>query len=133
MRIGELSRLSGISTSRIRFYEKHKLIPVAEREQNGYRNYPESITTRIRTILLCQELGFSLVEIRRALPDSPAEMMRCGDIIQKLNTKLIDVDQHISELKALKSKLRKILDYFEHGRQKGEHADLATLYAQVIQ
>jgi MerR family transcriptional regulator, copper efflux regulator len=42
MRIGELSRQTGISTSRIRFYEKHALLPKAIRAGNGYRAYPDT-------------------------------------------------------------------------------------------
>src|ERR1700733_8746463 len=39
MRIGELSRRTGISTSRIRFYEKHNVLPKPTRNGNGYRTY----------------------------------------------------------------------------------------------
>jgi DNA-binding transcriptional MerR regulator len=41
MRIGELSRRTGISTSRIRFYEKHAVLPKPIRGENGYREYPD--------------------------------------------------------------------------------------------
>ena len=42
MRIGELSRRTGISTSRIRFYEKHNVLPKPTRNGNGYRTYPDT-------------------------------------------------------------------------------------------
>ena len=42
MRIGELSKRTGISTSRIRFYEKHDVLPKPTRNGNGYRTYPDS-------------------------------------------------------------------------------------------
>ncbi len=42
MRIGELSRRTGISTSRIRFYEKHEVLPKPIRGENGYREYPDT-------------------------------------------------------------------------------------------
>ncbi len=42
MRIGELSRRTGISTSRIRFYEKHDVLPKPIRDENGYRTYPDT-------------------------------------------------------------------------------------------
>ncbi len=40
MRIGELARLSGLTASRIRFYEAAGLILAVERQANGYRDYP---------------------------------------------------------------------------------------------
>ena len=39
MRIGELSGRTGISTSRIRFYERHDVLPKPTRNGNGYRTY----------------------------------------------------------------------------------------------
>jgi len=50
MRIGELSRRTGISTSRIRFYEKHDVLPEPIRDENGYRTYPDRVD-RWRTTL----------------------------------------------------------------------------------
>jgi len=40
MRIGELARRSGLTTSRIRFYEAKGLLNVVSRKANGYREYP---------------------------------------------------------------------------------------------
>ena len=42
MRIGELSKRTGISTSRIRFYEKRGVLSKAARGENGYREYPDT-------------------------------------------------------------------------------------------
>lgn len=37
MNISELSKLSGLSTPTIRYYEQIKLLPKAKRKSNGYR------------------------------------------------------------------------------------------------
>jgi MerR family transcriptional regulator, copper efflux regulator len=50
MRIGELSRRTGISTSRIRFYEKRKVLPKAARGGNGYREYPDAAAKTLALI-----------------------------------------------------------------------------------
>ena len=47
MKIGELARESGLTATRIRFYESAGLIPKAERRPNGYRHYPrETVRTQ---------------------------------------------------------------------------------------
>ena len=38
MRIGELSKLSGVAVETIRFYENEGLIPKAARSMNNYRS-----------------------------------------------------------------------------------------------
>jgi DNA-binding transcriptional MerR regulator len=57
MKIGEVSRRSGVSPRSLRYYEKHGLL-VAERESNGYREYDESVVERARTIQMLFGMDF---------------------------------------------------------------------------
>lgn len=66
MRIGELAGSTGLSASRIRFYEESGLL-VAKRLANGYREYGEAAAERLALIRTGQELGFSLADIRQML------------------------------------------------------------------
>lgn len=65
MRIGDLSRRTGISTSRIRFYERHDVLPKPIRRGNGYRSYPDATVKILHLIDDAQRLGFSLSNSRR--------------------------------------------------------------------
>ena len=38
MKIGEIAKAAGVSTSRIRFYERKGIIPPGARGSNGYRD-----------------------------------------------------------------------------------------------
>lgn len=49
MRIGELSRRTGISTRMLRYYEEQGLL-TSERSTNGYRSYAEGDVERAATI-----------------------------------------------------------------------------------
>ena len=70
MRIGELATRTGISASRIRFYERHDVLPKPTRHGNGYRAYPDTAVKILELIDAAQRLGFSLGEIRVALSES---------------------------------------------------------------
>lgn len=124
MKIGELAKVVGVTTSRIRFYEKHGLLPAPDRRTNGYRDYPPESVERLRVIALSQDLGFSLAEIRRALPDDPKTAMKCDDIIDQLKTKLIAVDQHISDLRTLQERLKSTLTHFEAVKAGNRHSSV---------
>jgi DNA-binding transcriptional MerR regulator len=65
MRFGELARRSGLSTSRIRFYEAEGLLNVVSRKANGYREYPADALMILGIIIGAQRTGFSLDEIRQ--------------------------------------------------------------------
>ena len=67
MNIGELSKRTGLSTSRIRFYEQSGLLQAAERGLNGYRSYPPEMVQMLELIAMAQGVGFSLDEIRALL------------------------------------------------------------------
>ena len=53
MRIGEVARRSGLSTSQIRFYEARGLLNLVSRKANGYREYrPDTLI-----VLACTRFG----------------------------------------------------------------------------
>jgi len=112
MKIGQLANATGVSASGIRFYEKHGLMPPPTRLQNGYRDYPDEMIARLRTITMSKALGFSLSEIRHILPDDPSDLIERTDIMANLETKLADVDQRIEELKVIRSKVEEMIAYF---------------------
>jgi DNA-binding transcriptional MerR regulator len=58
LRIGELARRSGLSTSRIRFYEAKGLINVVSRKANGYREYAADALIILGIIVGAQQTGF---------------------------------------------------------------------------
>ena len=57
MRIGEVSRRSGVSPRSLRYYESQGLLS-AERESNGYREYDESVVERAKTIQMLFGMDF---------------------------------------------------------------------------
>ncbi|MEP7119705.1 MAG: MerR family transcriptional regulator [Byssovorax sp.] len=61
--IGELSRRTGVSVKRLRFYSNEGLLPPAGRSRSGYRLYTEEHVARIDLIRTLREAGIGLQEI----------------------------------------------------------------------
>jgi DNA-binding transcriptional MerR regulator len=70
MKIGELSRKSGIAASAIRFYEEQGLLAPASRTASGYRQYASNAPDRLKLIQGAKKLGFSLEVIRGMLDEN---------------------------------------------------------------
>ncbi|MFI9817121.1 MerR family transcriptional regulator [Saccharothrix variisporea] len=62
MRIGELARITGVSTRALRFYEENGLLG-SERLSNGYRDYPETAVARVRNIRRLLDHGLTLEDV----------------------------------------------------------------------
>ena len=63
MRSGELAQAAGVSRDALRYYERHHLLPAAERAQNGYRRYPPQALARVRLIRAALGIGFTVEEL----------------------------------------------------------------------
>ena len=87
MRIGEVSRVLGISNSAIRFYERHGLInpDSITRTENGYRMYSRQVMEELRLIIRFKEFGLELKEIKHLLGE---ESKSCGDLVASLDDQL---------------------------------------------
>ncbi|REF00858.1 MerR family transcriptional regulator [Thermomonospora umbrina] len=67
MKIGELSRRTGVPTRMLRYYEQQGLLDPG-RADNGYRVYDERAVDRVRQIRGLLDSGLTTEIIRRILP-----------------------------------------------------------------
>ncbi|MFE2033257.1 MerR family transcriptional regulator [Streptomyces scopuliridis] len=67
MKIGELSRRTGVPTRMLRYYEEQDLLH-PERADNGYRSYDTSAVHRVQQIRGLLDSGLTTEIIRRILP-----------------------------------------------------------------
>lgn len=109
MRIGELSRRTGIASSRIRFYERREVLPKAIRGENGYREYPLAAVKMLGLIDDAQKLGFSLTEIRAGLSAAAPGVPSRAAMVKALRSKLDSIDQHIKEVPARRREIVRLL------------------------
>lgn len=96
LRIGQVADLLGITPKTIRHYHKLGLLPVPEREDNGYRVYRVQSLYRINLIKSLKRIGFSLSDIQQIIDaDSPDEQLH-----HELRRMKQDVDAQIAELQS---------------------------------
>lgn len=102
MRIGELARETGISISRIRFYETRGMLAQPLRTANGYRSYGDEAADVLRFIDRAQCLGFSLAEIKIVMPGVNRSLPSTSAIVAALLRKDAEIDQLLEAAAAKK-------------------------------
>ncbi|MFE4395838.1 MULTISPECIES: MerR family transcriptional regulator [Streptomycetaceae] len=126
MRIGELARLTGMSTRLLRYYEEQGLLR-PDRTAAGYREYGEEDTVRVWQIRSLLSAGLSTRVIAELLPcaTGPVPVLEaCPELLAILRGELADLDSRIEDL----SRSRRALSHYlatardsgpDHGRQHG--------------
>lgn len=103
--IGQLAKRTGLAVSAIRYYEEQNLV-APERNAGGQRRYLRSDIRRLSFVLIAQQFGFSLDQIRHEmerLPKSRTPNKKDWDRIAQVFGKTLD--QKIEALQQLRSKL----------------------------
>jgi DNA-binding transcriptional MerR regulator len=110
MKIGELSRETGVSVRLLRYYEAQGLL-VSHRSEGSHRHYgaeAPATVARIRTLLAA---GLPTRVIRELMPcfaGDGVELQEC--VLDHLRTQLAEMDSRIADLSQARTALGDILE-----------------------
>ncbi len=115
MRIGELSRRTGVNAHQLRYYEARGLL-AADRRANGYREYDESAVLRVRQIRHLLGAGLSSEDIAYLLPcavgEAP-ELLGCPELLTAMRSRLERLDEQMTRLAQSRHALADYIDAAE--------------------
>mmetsp|Transcript_24591 Transcript_24591/g.29574 ORF Transcript_24591/g.29574 Transcript_24591/m.29574 type:complete len:126 (+) Transcript_24591:61-438(+) len=120
MKIGEIAKAAGVTTSRIRFYEREGIIPPADRGPNGYRDYPDDLVALLRFIEQAQGLGFTLREIADVEIGTGDHIVSCTDALALLAKKRDTVIALIAEAQDRKLRIESLMVQLEASKKASE-------------
>jgi DNA-binding transcriptional MerR regulator len=120
LKIGDVSKRSGVGVEALRFYEKGGLLDKPSRTYSGYRVYGEEVLDRLAFIKQAQALGFSLDEIRRVVEDARRGESPCDEVREIVRRRLSELDERLRELRRYRDELRQTLEEWDEvGRAPG--------------
>ena len=105
-RIGEFSKITGLTTQTLRYYDSEKILsPSYRNEENGYRYYSADDIETAQYISLLRKFNFSIMEIKDVL----SNMRTQEDFNDFINEKIVLTEnliiQHKSVIDEMKSYL----------------------------
>lgn len=107
MNIGEVAKISGVSTKMIRKYEDSGLVPKAKRNVSGYRRYSDNDVHTFRFIKTARSLGFSLKDIKELL-SLWKNKKRASSNVKKI------AQMHIEQLEFKVNEINTMLNTLKH-------------------
>jgi DNA-binding transcriptional MerR regulator len=121
IRIGELSRRSGVSQRLLRYYEEQGLLQ-PRRRASGYREYLDSDVAVVRRIRGLLAAGLSTSTIASVLPcvrdDGDRLVPTCPDLLADLRRERDRIDRVIDDLATSREALDAVIGAAESvGRQ----------------
>ncbi len=114
--IGRVADAAGCKVQTVRYYEQIGLLPRPARSEGNQRLYDKRAIDRLTFIRHARELGFPLEAVRAllSLADNPDQPCVAADSIAR--AQLVEVEQRIERLQALKLELHRMIDQCEGGR-----------------
>jgi MerR family transcriptional regulator, copper efflux regulator len=120
LKIGDVSKQSGMGIEALRFYEKSGLLDKPSRTYSGYRVYGPEVLDRLAFIKRAQALGFSLDEIKRIIEDARTGQSPCDEVREIVSRRLEELDERMREMRRYRRELAETLEEWDKvGRAPG--------------
>lgn len=130
VQIGELSERSGVPKKTIRYYEAIGVMPVAARNQSGYREYTGDAIGRLGFVRAAQSVGLTLGEIREVLAFRDRGETPCTHVAQLIDRHAADLCERIVALQAMHHDLQRLA---QRARLTSATATDDTLICHIIE
>ena len=106
MNIGQASKVSGVTTKMIRYYDEIGLVQPASRTDSNYREYDGRQINDLRFIKRARSLGFSMEEITHLLSLWRDRGRPSREVKAIADQHLADLDARIAEMQGMAETLR---------------------------
>jgi len=130
MKIGEISKATGIAVETIRYYEKIELVPAPDREASGYRSYRQHHLDRLLFIRRCRNLDMAQDEIRDLIRLADQPDADCSQVDALLARHLVHVRERLDELRSLEETLSDLQKACSEGSTVAECGILGGLLSE---
>lgn len=113
--IGRVAEQSGVNIQTIRYYEQIGLLATPARSAGNQRLYSQAALDRLAFIRHARDLGFSLDAVRELLRMSDHPEESCAGVDAIAQRRLVEVEDRIRRLEALRTELKRLISHGEHG------------------
>ena len=130
--IGQVSRIMGLPTPTLRYYEDAGLLPNVGRTESGRRVYSDGDLEALRVIECLKESGLSIKEIRSFVAMAVEGDATIPQRLALFRDRLQDVETQIAELERMRQILEFKRWYYETAIELGGEAAVRALPEEQV-
>ncbi|MBE9135702.1 heavy metal-responsive transcriptional regulator [Nodosilinea sp. LEGE 07088] len=131
LKIGEISKKTGVAVGALRYYESLRLIQ-SERGENSYRYYSPETIQQVQFIKKAQSLGFSLEDVGEVLTVHHRGDVPCEFVQSLLQDKIQQLEAQIQQMNAFKAELENYRDRWAIDRPRPAPGDICPLIETML-
>lgn len=113
LKIGEVSRRSGLTVKTIRFYCDEGLIQPISRSEGGYRLFDDAVFAELNLIRTLRAMEIPLPDVRQILEARRSGVCTCSELKARIRSKAGEIGEKIMALQGLQAELFGMLDGWE--------------------
>ncbi|HEX6099823.1 MAG TPA: heavy metal-responsive transcriptional regulator [Thermoanaerobaculia bacterium] len=132
LHIGDVATRAGVSVDTVRHYERKGVLRNVSRDGSGYRRYPADAVRRVLMVRKAIALGFSLDELADIFRERAAGKPPCGRVRDLARRKLVELDDRIAALTALRASLAETIAGWDDRLRNTKDGDFARLLETII-
>jgi len=110
LRIGEVSKRTGLPVKTIRFYCDQGLLQPSGRSDAGYRLFDQDNLSELTIIRALRSMDVSIPELSKILEMRRSGVCNCSVLKGSIADKMASIDEQISELRTMQEELARLLD-----------------------
>ncbi|MGB3764958.1 MAG: heavy metal-responsive transcriptional regulator [Phormidesmis sp.] len=130
LKIGEVSKQTGVAVGALRYYEDLGLLK-SQRGENSYRYYSPEAIRQVQFIKKAQSLGFSLDDISEVLNVHQQGDVPCDLAQSILQEKIEKLENQILEMQVFKSGLEQYRDSWTASETQPQPGDICPLIETI--
>ena len=99
------SKITGLTSKAIRFYEEKGLVTPPMRSENGYRTYTQQHLNELTLLRQARQVGFNLEESGELVNLFNDPQRHSADVKRRTLEKVAEIERHIEELQSMRDQL----------------------------
>lgn len=137
MTVTEVSKIYGVSTRMLRYYEKEGLIESKHKDDYAYRVYDETAIKRLKQILLPDELCADVMKLAKRMAIMLKEKLGCSGINIQSNNEIAAGQTifhfHVHLIPRYEDDNKSVRSVIALEPRKLTDAELDEIYMQIMQ